>query len=516
MKRKILFTGFIVLFFIECLCVPSVFALTFGESSCKKTVYQASYRANENGANATIRDTWTVNESNGNITIDIDPSHTTQGPYTMYNVISWYWNGDRYAVTQVKSAAMDRTGPGEQVANYTHNPFPDPNVCVPPCAEMFDSAAAECGDLELVVFDNFDTCEYHCLVCDDEYNDLLLACGEGNFAFNNETCEGYCFSCDDEFSYCESSCVNRGGIAYFTCDQDENGNLSSTCECIEDDQGNLVLADPDPSPNDPETPPDPNNPPTDPSNDPADPAEETGWLEAIKHNTDIMIDQNDTEIVYLSNITDNLVNVVENQVSADENRTNDSQALGYKLDAIENDVENMNDDINSNLNTINSSIASLDPLLSDINNSINDSNSNLEPLLENIDDSINEGNGVLGEILTAVEAGNDPGPDNYYLEDDDNTTLPADNVFDSTVDSIVEVSLLDSINTYILSGLPLISYIRDSRINLSGASSSMSCDLWGSVVEFDLSPMEGILAAMGYVLLGVSMIVGFGIIVGRG
>ncbi len=117
----------------------------------------------------------------------------------------------------------------------------------------------------------------------------------------------------------------------------------------------------------------------------------------------------------------------------------------------------------------------------------------------------------LGEKLDGIS---DQQAEGYNLEG--TADLPTDNVYDTDLDNLEEDSLLDAITGYMSSGIPVLSYINGSGAIISNATSSVSCDLWGSTVTFDLSPMADILNTMGYFLTGICTIVAFFIIVGRG
>ncbi len=212
-----------------------------------------------------------------------------------------------------------------------------------------------------------------------------------------------------------------------------------------------------------------NQPPSDstdqnPADSPSDPSNEAQQLATINQNLANMISQGNDLNRFLSNIADNVATNTNNQGILNDN------------------LKNLGDNIGSGLNNLGDSIGdSLDQLGNSLENKLDDIKNNQEQ--------------------------------GFELQGD--SALPDDNEYDSTVDEVEEESLTDAISEYISSGIPILSYINGTSLQLSGASSSMSVELWGSQVDFDLAPMADILDTMGYILSGISLIVAFGIIANR-
>ncbi|MCI5157323.1 MAG: hypothetical protein D3906_02595, partial [Candidatus Electrothrix sp. AUS1_2] len=71
------------------------------------------------------------------------------------------------------------------------------------------------------------------------------------------------------------------------------------------------------------------------------------------------------------------------------------------------------------------------------------------------------------------------------------------------------------LTAYISSGIPLISFIRDSALNLSGASSIFSFTIKGETYSFDFSQYESALDAAGNILFYLTVLSSFLLIISR-
>lgn len=167
------------------------------------------------------------------------------------------------------------------------------------CDDEAAAAATECGSLEQVVWDNVETCQYHCDQgdCEDEYqaakqecdtprlidsltceyscdcesarSEAEQTCIEGYF-LNTNTCEYTCKCCDDKFNDCVQECGGSDNVEFYTCEDDTSSGGQCvvslyTCKCkappIDDPE-----PDPDDGNNNPDQPDDGHAP--DPDDDP--------------------------------------------------------------------------------------------------------------------------------------------------------------------------------------------------------------------------------------------------------
>lgn len=128
--------------------------------------------------------------------------------------------------------------------------------------------------------------------------------------------------------------------------------------------------------------------------------------------------------------------------------------------------------------------------------------------------------GQLAGILSALNKLNNTADDIEDKMDEGyeltgSTDLPSDNTYDSSITQPVENSLSDKISSYITSGLPLTQFLNNSGFTVSGADPRLSCELWGSTIDFDISPMESTLHWMGLIVFAVSTISAFMIVIKR-
>jgi hypothetical protein len=128
--------------------------------------------------------------------------------------------------------------------------------------------------------------------------------------------------------------------------------------------------------------------------------------------------------------------------------------------------------------------------------------------------------GQLAGILSALNKLNNTADDIEDKMDEGyeltgSTDLPSDNTYDSSITQPVENSLSDTISSYITSGLPLTQFLNNSGFTVSGADPRLSCELWGSTIDFDISPMESTLHWMGLIVFAVSTISAFMIVIKR-
>lgn len=397
--------------------------------------------------------------------------------------------------------------------------------------QAYQDSVAACGTAENVVWDNVDTCTWHCDQddCEDEYQaakqqcekpflldrltcEYICECEENRrtaeehctagYYFDRDTCEWDCKCCGDKYRECSQYCGGDKNVKPFSCSDSTGINSNcvvdlsklSPCECIVP-----PITDPKPDPEDPPEPPncanfeaacsangckpscisDPDTgfilskncdcgqDPTDPGPDgeigtPDDTEKDdlaNGWLKAIEENTDK---------------TASAVN------EASEKNIEWLKAIKHNVDAaIENDKRYFLD-------------SSGKPYLKTISEKLD----SLEAALEGSEDDL---------VITTVGSG----------------TLPLDNVYSTTFtqeegfEPLPEDTFSQELSDYIASGIPLISYIKDSSINLSSASSVLSLNLYGRSYSVDFSRYVGLVDSAGNILLALTVLSSFMIIIGR-
>lgn len=98
-------------------------------------------------------------------------------------------------------------------------------------------------------------------------------------------------------------------------------------------------------------------------------------------------------------------------------------------------------------------------------------------------------------------------------------TLPDDNVYDPVLgdgfDPVPEDEFSQGLSEYIATGIPLISYLEGTSLNLSSSSSVLDLSIRGRPVHIDFTPYQGVLDVAGNVLLGITIVSGFILIIAR-
>lgn len=92
------------------------------------------------------------------------------------------------------------------------------------------------------------------------------------------------------------------------------------------------------------------------------------------------------------------------------------------------------------------------------------------------------------------------------------SSLPAANLYDSTVQQPVEINYIDKVHQFINSGLPVLSSIKNSHLTASG-SPRMATSIWGHTVDIDFSDQQSVLRTAGAVLVTISLILSYLVIV---
>lgn len=376
-------------------------------------------------------------------------------------------------------ALVSQCGGEDKVASWVSAPENNPPICQGTCmcpdqtSTTALTACAEQGGWTLDYNSYADGyCKPVCDNCRDEYASGVNSadCEYGAWTWDNEICKWVCKSCNTAYLDCMGEC--GGDVYFFDCSGD-GPSLGDHCVCEapeevppepgdpeaepdpgddptdpDDDPGDDPTPDPQ-EPTDPDPEPEPKDPDPDPADDPDDGA--NGWLKAIKHNTDDIVDQNDA-------------------------------IKGYAHDTASNTA--------------------------DIVRGLNDANATLGNIAENAYATA----GNTGKILDALK--------DLEIEQEDmnmsgGSGTPDPNTYDSELESVEESSFVDAVTGYLANGLPIISYLNGSYVNIVGASPVMSVDLWGYVIDFDISPVEDFLDTMGIILFGVCSIAAFFIVIGR-
>lgn len=204
-----------------------------------------------------------------------------------------------------------------------------------PCQDEWDAAVDTCGEVELVSYDDFEECEWHCNTCDDAYEDAQEDCPHG-FIFDNRTCLYRCKDCMDYNEDCYDTCVDHDGVMFESCTGNSQDGFDTVCVCKDSFEPELMNEGTTP----PATPDDktPEPDPTLPNPDTSDP-----WSEAIKKNLDKIVEQGNDEKDQLANIAGNLKTSVDNQKAGAENITNKLGEGNESLEGIKSGVDKILD-----------------------------------------------------------------------------------------------------------------------------------------------------------------------------
>lgn len=177
---------------------------------------------------------------------------------------------------------------------------------------------------------------------------------------------------------------------------------------------------------------------------------------------------------------------------------NDS-TLSSKIDSTNNQlntISNKIDTVGSAINGVGSAINGVGEAINGVGQGVDGLGTKLDSIGNKLDDLRQDGN----QDITATGDASLPGPVNY----------------NASVEEVVEISLADTITSFITSGLPIVSYFRGTYINIGSAQPTMSTEIMGKTVTIDFSDLEGVLNNMGLVLVAVSTVLAFMIIVHKG
>lgn len=130
-------------------------------------------------------------------------------------------------------------------------------------------------------------------------------------------------------------------------------------------------------------------------------------------------------------------------------------------------------------------------------------------------DGVGEGINGLGTKLDSIadKLDNLNDNDNPDITATGSADLPGNNTYNSSVEEVQQISLADTIGTYITNGLPIVGYFKGSHIEISSTTPTLSTHVFGKTITIDFSGMESILNNMGLVLVSVSTILSFMIII---
>lgn len=369
------------------------------------------------------------------------------------------------------------------VAGYTHihtdmlgsSITTDPETECPPCdlAEVSSQAAVACGDASRVASVDAELCTFSCVPCDQIAADCDAQCsatGVKAFSCTQQNAEDGSISgltvdqecqcnpdCDADRANCNASCGGSNFVLSFDCDTGDCQCRDKNCndllnDCIASCNGGFQsFACDDAS------------------------GTATATLPCTCDDGDVQEDTNNPP-----DDPDN-TNPGENQPETDDTDTGLLEKIVRNTAITSENVRALNDTVGRELNELNRTAENTNTQIRNTNNK-----------LDKISDQLGEGFELTGSA-----------------------SLPGDNTYDSAVTQPEENSLTDLISSYISSGLPLQQFIDDSGFSVSGADSSLSCNLWGSDIDFDISPMESTLHWMGLVIFSISTISAFMIVIKR-
>ena len=163
--------------------------------------------------------------------------------------------------------------------------------------------------------------------------------------------------------------------------------------------------------------------------------------------------------------------------------------LTSKLDSANSQLNN----IGNKIDTVGSAINGLGSAVNGVGEGVNGLGTKLDTIAGKLDNLNNNTN----QDITATGSAD----------------LPGHNSYDSSIGTIEEISLADTIGSFISNGLPIVSYFKGSYIDIGSASPAMSTEVFGKTITIDFSGMESILNSMGLVLVSVSTILSFMIII---
>lgn len=256
----------------------------------------------------------------------------------------------------------------------------------PECGQEYEQACIECGGCEHISTFYNKTCTAICEneSCADEMDQANIDCPDG-YSMDTQTCEYRCNNCRDLEKSCQQKC---GGEGTFQCSESDGKPTDYICECspkkdceafyescrracsspgcggvesqkCEMSDGEIYYSkcicktcgDKPPDPNDP----------SDPSDDPGDGSDITGWLKAIKENTDTMVRQNDEHSGWFSSLNSN-TDDIEGLLRSIYNKNTSVNVAATDVSGVISSVNNVNSTlqgVGSDVRTIKDGIGSV-------------------------------------------------------------------------------------------------------------------------------------------------------------
>ena len=408
--------------------------------------------------------------------------------------------------------------------------------CAPPCdyQQAYDDAVASCGQPEFVVWEDVSECKWHCHQgdCEDEYQAAKQQCSSPRlvdkltceyscacpaeraqaeeactvgYYLDPDTCEWSCKCCSDLSDQCLQYCGGGSNVKTFTCSDSQHSGGGCTvdffsyvpCECIVP-----PIDDPDPDPpddgphdctdfeqsclssgckptciSDPETgdilvkncdcDDDPKDPGPDGEEGTPDDEEKddnaNGWLKAIEENTD------------------RTANIIKDAVG----KSNEwLEAVKHNTDTIiENDKKYFLDNDGH-------------PYLKKISDGVDGLGASIDGLKGSIDDLKITTAGVSVGVVSNEYSNNFVDQEGYS--------------------ELLEDTFEQELTDYIASGIPLITYVKETTLNLSSATSSLSFNVLGKPVNVNLAPYQSSLSFAGDILFALTILSSFILIIRRG
>jgi hypothetical protein len=328
-----------------------------GDPVCVRRVGNQPTSTSDQGYDGDYNGHITFNDDGyGGGSFSLSSQYTSHIWYYPSSNISWYilyWNGSGWSSAGGYSLGSGyRNHSPEQMVSIFDPHYStlselyaaEPDGCLPTCEDETDEAVSTCGSVEFVVWDDLETCDWHCEQCEDEYQEIVAECPYG-FIFDNQTCQGRCKDCIDTFDDCEEQCIDHDGVQYHDCTFDSSSGFDTACSCNDGYDPNILIPSTDPP--DPTTPEIPEVDPTNPDPDKTDP-----YSPAIKHNLDTIINQNNTTNNNLEIINENLAKAVDNQSLAAENMDGKLSWIGNLLKGIKSAIGSLKDSIGKNFDEL--------------------------------------------------------------------------------------------------------------------------------------------------------------------
>jgi len=273
--------------------------------------------------------------------------------------------------------------------------------------------------------------------------------------------------CSNIKARCEAACISRGGVVTNTCSVDGDTTYAE-CKC----QNEFGF-------------------------DIATPTEDSGDTNSTTADTDgdgIPDSQDSTT----TGGNDSNNDGVDDTYAAVKGAL-DGSGIASKINSTNthlNSIGNKLDGLNSSVNGVGSAINGVGDGINSVGEGINGLGTKLDGIADKIDEL---GEGENGDITATGSA-----------------DLPGSNEYDAAVEELEEISLAETIGSYISDGLPIVSYFQGTYINIGSAQPSMSTEIMGRTITIDFSGVESILNNMGLVLVAVSTVLAFMIIVHKG